>query len=56
MNQRQFDQEIRRLIRRLTLLRAARRGDVQLTAVEVKAHVVRRHERAGHIRYVGPRR
>lgn len=54
MNQRDFDLEIQRLLRRLDLLRAARRGDVQLVPVEVPECTVRRHIRRAHTRYVSP--
>lgn len=54
MNQKRFDQEIQRLLRRLDLLRAVRRGDVKLKAVVVGEHWVQRHRRAEHVRYVAP--
>lgn len=56
MTKAQFEREIRRLVRRLSLLRAAASGEVKLRRVKVAACWVERHQRGEHYRYVGPRR
>lgn len=54
MTQKQFDTEIRRLMRRADLLREANSGRVKLHKVDVGACTVRSHDRAAHTRYIAP--
>ncbi len=54
MTQKQFDTEIRRLVRRAQLLREARDGKTKLREVYVRACTVAEHERSPHSRRIAP--
>jgi len=56
MTKTQFDKEIARLLRRVSLLRSARSGDVKLRRTVVKGHYVRRHWVEEHERFISPRK
>lgn len=54
MTQKQFANEIRRLVRRTQLLRDASNGDVKLRRVDIKRCTVREHTRGAHARLIAP--
>lgn len=54
MTQKQFDNEIRRLMNRAFLLREANEGKVKLRRVDVKRCVVPEHTRSAHTRLIAP--
>lgn len=54
MTQKQFDSEIRRLVRRAQLLREAQDGKTKLRRVDVKRCAVSAHFRDAHTRLVAP--
>lgn len=54
MTKKQFESEIRRLLRRVQLLRDATSGSVKLREVDVKKCTVREHVRGAHVRNIAP--
>lgn len=54
MTQKQFDNEIRRLMNRAFLLREANDGKIKLRRVDVKKCRVPEHTRSAHTRLIAP--
>lgn len=54
MTQKQFDTEIRRLMRRATLLHEVQDGKTKLRKVDVKRCKVNAHMRQAHTRLIAP--
>lgn len=46
-----FEDELRRALARAERLRAAQEGRADVTEVRVRAHKVKAHDRAAHVRY-----
>jgi hypothetical protein len=55
MTKREFEEAIRRLVRRTRLLREAAAGTVKLRAVDVKQCEVPAHTRCAHTRMIAPK-
>ena len=56
MTQRQFEKEIRRLVRRAELLQRVAKGDAKLRKVPVSGHWVKRHYVDDYERHIEDRR
>jgi len=56
MNKKTFDEEIKRLERRIALLRAVEKGDARLRSVSVKGHWVKKHWVGKYDRHIIDRR